>query len=137
MGIKNLLKAFMAGVTLPALFFPIAYIVLYTCNYAVRESHVIFMIPIYLPFFFGITNVIYYSSHRKCLINQYYTCLWFPGLILGLAVAVIGIFVLDIPSVLLGITSSYKYFLLLVVPIVYGLIFRFIIKWMNRLVDLP
>ncbi len=63
------------------------------------------------------------------------TKLLITGAVLGLILAVIGIFWIELPTII-GLTGNAIYFPLLAAPIAYALMWRFIVKPLNRLVGI-
>lgn len=134
---KNIFfKSFIAGLALPAFFLPFFYTFLYfVIGQPVQENPLQF-IPLYLPLLFGITNVIYIWIGDRCPITGLNARLFTTGAILGFIVAIIGVFIINIPTLVFGLTGSLRYLPIILVPIIYGIIFRYIIKWLNVLLGL-
>jgi hypothetical protein len=133
MTLKKLVKAFLAGMAFPALFLPLAYSVLFLLEPRVMRGHSLQFIPMYIPIIFGITNVLYIKMHDGSTGGNVNFSLWVTGACLGLIVALFGVFVLDVPALVFGLNHGLQYAPLVVLPLVYGLIFRFIVKWINKL----
>ena len=130
---KKFLKAFLAGVAFPATFMPIAYTLLYFFGpYGVLKSHSLQFIPMYLPIAWGIANVIYSQLSDGLSIQKNNAALWLTGIILGFLIAVLGVFIFQIPALVLGLRHGFEYLPLVLMPFIYGLIFRFIVKRINK-----
>ena len=57
------------------------------------------------------------------------------GAVLGLLVALCGVFWLDLPT-LLGMPSTIRYLPLFIAPIIYAILWRYGVKPLNNLLDL-
>jgi hypothetical protein len=136
MTIKSFVKAMLAGMGLPSLFLPFAYTVLYFYKGDVIQENPLQFIPMYLPILFGIANVINLKIGARWIIKGVNNQLWATGAILGFIVSIVGVFVFHIPTLVFGFTGDLKYFPILLLPIIYGAIFRFIIKWLNNVLEI-
>lgn len=127
----------MAGLTIPAVLMPFAYTILYKINVGQVQAEPFQFLPLFLPLVFGIWNVLYFSTLAKCpMKDRPQLRLWIWGAKLGLLVALLGVFVLHLPWHLFGITSSFKYAPLLIVPTVYGIIWRYGVGYLNKVLKL-
>lgn len=133
---KEVVKGLLAGMGFPALFLPIAYTVLYWFETQTLREYPLQFVPLYIPLIFGLTNLVYLSIRDKCPALDRKWQLWIVGGCLGFLVALIGVFGLHIPELVLGLSHGFKYLPLIGVPIIYGLIFRYIVNWLNELVGL-
>lgn len=130
-------KAFMAGLTIPAIFMPFAYATLYKLNVGQVQTEPFQFLPLFLPLVFGFWNILYFSSLANCPMKDKPALrLAFWGVMLGLFVSLLGVFALNLPWHLFGITSDFKYAPLIVLPIVYGVVWRFGVGYLNRVVGL-
>lgn len=127
---KKSIKAFVAGMAFPAIFLPLLYTFLFFTNQRVAHIEIQFM-PMYIPLVFGLANVLYVHMTEGSQKNANVS-LWFTGGCLGFIVAVIGVFVMHFPTMIFGVTHELQYLPLVVVPVVYGLIFRYIVKYFNK-----
>lgn len=129
MTIPNVLRYFVAGMAFPALMLTIFYTLLFFSDNAAVQSEPLQFMPLMIPLLFGITNVIYGA------ITKGQTCrkrLWLSGIVLGLVVATVGILILKLPTKVFGVSPEYSYVPFIVLPIAYGLIFRYIVRWLNK-----
>lgn len=130
---KKLIKAFIAGMAFPAVFLPLAYTLLFFIENHSIQQHPIQFIPMYLPLLWGIANAIFIQLHddnnNKSNRNS---GLWVTGAILGFVVAVFGVFIVHIPTMIFGDMHGFEFAPLIVLPIVYGLLFRYVVKWLNK-----
>ncbi len=62
--------------------------------------------------------------------------LWVWGALLGLIAALIGVFIISLPELLYGLKGPLQYLPLIVVPIFYGLIWRYVVGSLNDLLGL-
>ena len=127
------LRAFIAGLAFPATLLPIVYAVLYSFDIGPVRSLPMQFMPILFPLMFGLWNVLCFSMFRPILGKHKSLRLWISGIVLGLILAAIGIFRLDLPGLLFNQVGNIKYAYLVVIPLVYGLIWRYIIGYLNKL----
>lgn len=134
MTFKKLVKAFAAGMLFPAVFLPFAYTVLYVLELHAIPKHPLQFIPMYIPLLFGITNVLYIRLHDGVATQDINLGLWITGAILGFVVAVFGVYALHLPTIVFGFNGGMQFLPLLVLPVVYGAIFRYIVKRLNKII---
>jgi len=132
----KMIKAFLAGLAFPSVFLPFAYSILYIILPNNVPTHPIQFVPLYIPILFGITNMIYVGVGDHCPVPGINNRLWTTGAILGFLVALIGIFVFRLPTIIFGFTGIIQYLPIILLPIIYGAIFRYIVKWLNRVLDI-
>lgn len=132
MTFKKFIRAFVAGMLVPAVFLPIAYTILFVLKLHNMHDNMLQFIPMYIPIIFGLTNVLYIHLNEGLSSRNANIRLYLTGGILGLFIAIIGIFALHLPTVIFGFTSSLKLMPLFILPVIYGAIFRFLIKWLNK-----
>lgn len=135
MTLKKFVKAFIAGLAFPAVFLPLAYTLLFFVEHTALRTHSLQFIPMYIPIVFGITNALYIHIGDGLPNKSVNAALWAVGGCLGFVVAVLGVFFIHVPSLVFGsmLDNDLVYMPLIVLPIVYGFIFRYIIKWLNKL----
>lgn len=130
---RKLIKAFIAGMALPAVFLPIAYTILFFAeHYSVQQQPLQF-IPMYLPVIWGIANAVFIKLHDNKSKNNVNLGLWVTGTVLGFLVAIFGVYVINLPTMIFGELHGFEFAPLVIVPIVYGLLFRHVVKWLNKL----
>ena len=88
---KKLVKAFVSGITFPAVFLPLAYTFLYMADHRALTQHPIQFIPMYIPLVWGIANMIHTKVNDEARGKSINKGLWLTGGILGFLVAVFGI----------------------------------------------
>ena len=133
---KTVIKGFIAGMAFPAIFLPLAYTMLYFTETETIQTHPLQFVPMYIPLLFGIANVIYLSIYNRCGSIAKVIKLWVTGIMLGFVVALIGIFAFDIPTLIFGLRDGCELLPLVLLPIIYGLIFRYIVDWLNTFLGL-
>jgi len=130
------IKAFIAGLAFPASLLPIVYAILYVSGHRAVINVPLQFFPLFLPLVFGVWNILYFAMGKCCPVKGRYLRLWVTGAILGFLVALLGVFVIGLPTLLFGFTGALRYLPLVIVPILYGVIWRYIVGNLNELVDL-
>jgi hypothetical protein len=128
------IKAMLAGMGFPSIVLPIIYTALYIYDPLLIQENPLQFIPMFIPIAFGIANVIQLKMGPS--ISDPDTRLWVVGACLGLIVAIIGVFILKLPALVFGLGHGLQYFPIIFLPILYGVIFRYIVKDLNRLLGL-
>jgi hypothetical protein len=131
---KKFVKAFIAGMALPAVLLPIAYTMLYLNIHSVVTQHTLQFIPMYLPLAWGVANAIFFAMQGEGSTKNANSGLIVTGACLGFLVAVFGVFVAHIPTMVFGNLRDMQYAPLVVVPVVYAILFRYVVKWINKTV---
>lgn len=133
---KRLVKAFLAGVGFPAIFLPIAYTFLFFLEYPSMRIHSLQFVPMYIPIVFGIANMLLISLSEGVPTKNLNIGYWITGGCLGFLVAVLGVFVLHVPTMVFGDVHGLQYLPLFALPVIYGIIFRVVVKWLNKTVGI-
>lgn len=136
MTFKYFVKSMMSGMVFPGIFLPLAYTSLYFYESTLIQTNPLQFIPMYIPILFGVTNVIYLWIGDRCPIQDINWRLWVTGASLGLIVALFGVFVFNVPTLIFGLSYGFEYMPLVFLPIIYSVIFRYIIKWLNNILDI-
>lgn len=136
MTVEKFSKALIAGLAFPACLLPFVYTFLYFVTGKPVQELPLQFIPLYLPIIFGFTNVIYIWIGERFPITSINLRLWVTGASLGLIIAIIGVFVIHISTLVFGFTHGFQYLPIILIPIIYGAIFRYIIKWLNYLLEI-
>lgn len=125
------LKAFMAGVALPVIICPFIFMWLaYSGNINVLEH-----IPMYfIPMIWGLWNVLLIAIGKNCIIKNVNMRQWVHGGLLGLLIALVGLYIFKIDMALFGISLPQAYWMLLVAPITYGFVWRYVVLPLNKMV---
>jgi|GEM_PF-1947138 len=125
-------KAFIAGIVVPTIILPIVLLLaLYLDKTQILDTPFLHFVPV----MWGLWNIFYFAVLKKVLPDNQNTRLWITGAILGFLVAVYGIFWLDLPQ-LLGLTGIARYLPLIVTPLFYGVLWRFLVKDLNHILYL-
>lgn len=126
------LRAFIAGLVLPSILIPII-----LCIASHLGHKEVLLIPAIhtIPIAWGIWNILYFAVGQKALPFELNTRLLITGAVLGLLIAIAGIFILHIPTAL-GLVTPWTYLPLIVGPILYALLWRYVVKPLNVLLGL-
>lgn len=133
MNTKKLVKAFIAGMTLPAVLLPIIYTLLFFEVHNVFTKHALQFIPMFLPLIWGLANVVFIRMQKESSNKGTNSGLIVTGACLGFLVAVFGVFIAHIPNAIFGKGTNMQYVPLIIVPIIYAILFRYVVKWLNKL----
>lgn len=127
------LKAFIAGLALPAALLPVVIFVISLLG----KINILEIVPIYvIPWIWGVWNVLYFTIGEKCPIKKPNLRLWITGATLGFLLALVVVFGFKAPALLFGLTGYCQYLPLIAIPLVYSILWRFIVKHLNSLVGL-
>lgn len=130
---KKFVKAFIAGMALPAAVLPIAYTLLYLNFRSPLTAHALQFIPMFLPLVWGLANAIYVKLQEDSSPKKANGALIVTGACLGFLVAVFAIFIVHAPTMMLGRSSGLQYLPLIIVPVIYAVLWRYVVKWINKL----
>ena len=129
-------RAFIAGLAFPAVLLPVVYLILNQTGLMVAISLPLQFQPLFLPIIFGFWNVLYFAIGRRNPVKAKNSRLWVTGIILGLIMASFVVFVSELPELIFGITGGSPYLPLIIAPVIYGLIWRYVVNSINNLVGL-
>lgn len=126
------LKMFIAGMTVPSIILPLLMLIVH----GLGKSQIL-TIPFFhfIPWIWGIWNILYFVFFFKYLPQNTSLRLLITGAVLGLLVAAYGVFVLKIPS-LVGLADCCNYLPLLIGPILYAILWRFLVGPLNHLLGI-
>ena len=130
------IKAFIAGLAFPATLLPIVYSVFYVSGLQSLRTYPLQFAPLFAPLIFGFWNVLYFMIGARCLGKNQNARLLATGACLGFLLADIGVFGLKLPGLLFGWSDARQYLPLIGAPILYALIWRYIVKYLNELAGL-
>lgn len=133
---KKFVKAFIAGLALPAIILPVLYTLLYFNVRNALTHHALQFLPMFLPLAWGLANALFIRAHEKGSAKTVNRGLIVTGAILGFLVALFGVYVAHVPEVILGKLNHVEYAPLVVLPILYAILFRYVVKWINKEVGL-
>ncbi len=122
------LKMFIAGMTIPSFVLPLLMLVAQEAG----KSQIL-TIPFFhfIPWIWGIWNILYFVFFLQYLPQNDSYRLLITGAVLGLLVASFGVFALKIPT-LLGVDECCNYLPLLIGPILYAILWRFLVGPLNH-----
>lgn len=125
------LKAFIAGLVVPSIILPI---VIFLASYLGKTQ--ILTIPFlhFIPVIWGLWNIFYFAYLKNILPIDQDTRLYITGGILGFLVAIYAVFGLDIPHHM-GL-DSIRYLPILIGPVLYAVLWRFLVKDLNHILYL-
>ncbi|NGX57873.1 MAG: hypothetical protein K940chlam3_00770 [Chlamydiae bacterium] len=124
----NTIKAFMVGIFFPTLIIPFALLLHYWLGY----QNVIYLIFVhFIPIIWGIWNVLYFWICRHFLPADETMSGILTGGSLGIVVALIAIYWGDLPEIL-GLKGGIQYFPLVVAPILYAIIWVYVVTPLNK-----
>ncbi len=123
--------AFVAGSAYPVVIVPFAYLgVAYHIH---PEPELAYgLVPLFLPAVFGLANVAFVRWGRRLPGGSRGARLWVAGMIFGLGLTLYGTFVEDVPGRLFQWQGPWRYATLILAPLLYGLVWRYVIGGLNR-----
>lgn len=123
-------RAFIAGIIVPSVLLPFVLLIA-----VLNGRGAVLTVPIlhFIPMFWGIWNVLYFAF-KDSLPNQLDLRLLLTGAALGLLVAILGVFWVHLPT-MMGM-DQLEYYPLLAAPIIYAILWRFVVKPFNDLMGL-
>lgn len=126
------IKMFVAGIIFPSILLP--FLLLIALGFGKSQ---IYTLPLlhFIPIIWGIWNVLYFTVFLEHLPKNSTLRLLITGAVLGLLVALYGVFVLDIPA-LVGLPPSLTYLPLIGAPILYAICWLFIVNPLNHLLGI-
>lgn len=126
------LKSFIAGIVVPTIILPILVLIF---NYLGKPQLLTSPFLHFIPIIWGFWNMFYFAYLKNVLSEDQDTRLYLTGAILGLIIGFLGTFWLNIPEIV-GLPSQIHYLPLVIAPIVYALLWRFLVKDMNHILYL-
>ncbi len=121
------LRAFLSGILFPTIFLPIVL----TINVLFGRREIVDLLCIhYLPLIWGLWNVFYFAYLRS-----YNLSISTAGAILGFILALVGVFIIGIPQII-GLAGNWTYLPLIAVPLIYALIWRYLVEPVNHIVGI-
>lgn len=128
----DLIKAFVSGVAVPSILLPFI-----LCGALMFGEPQVLTVPFlhFLPLIWGVWNILYILFFKRLFPGDANTRLQVAGGVLGLLVAIYAIFHLDLPHVL-GFPGWLRYAPLILAPILYAIVWRYLVKPLNTLLGL-
>ncbi|NGX42363.1 MAG: hypothetical protein K940chlam7_00643 [Chlamydiae bacterium] len=124
----NYFRAFIAGTVLPTIVLPI--LLCTAITYGKPQLLGITFIHM-IPVIWGIWNLLYFAICKNFLPGSLTVRYFLTGGSLGLLIAIYGIFWQKVPAAL-GF-EEYQYYPLVLAPIVYAILWRYVVKPLNDL----
>lgn len=128
----NDLKAFISGLVVPSVILPIIVIVAWETG---REQVLTIPFLHFIPLIWGGWNVLYFKYFKEILPENLDLSLLITGAVLGLLVALYGVFQLHLPE-LLGLPVSMHLLPLIVAPVLYAVLWRYLVHPLNNLLKI-
>ena len=128
----KIFKPFLAGMILPAFMLPFITIILYV--FRGEYSH-FFLIAPFIPLIWGIWNILFINFETISPIIDRDINIWLWGSLLGLILISIAT-LFSIPKEIYKIEGFMSYGIFFLAPIVYGIVWRYFVKYFNETLDL-
>jgi len=132
---RTYLRAFFVGSSFPVLIWPFLYLGL-SFTFNPTAPFAMGIVPITLPIVLGIANMIYVFTEEKWSSDFGNKRLWIFGAVYGLLLSLYANFVSNLPRDLFLLTGPVQYLTIPFAIVVYSLIWRFIIKYLNKVVGI-
>jgi hypothetical protein len=128
MKMRDALRGFVIGSSLPATIWPLAGLGFESRH---LQAGVLdwLMIGLFFPALFGLTNALTVSLPGRKGWAQMLTI----GAVMGLVSASVGTFLLNIPEIVYGLHGNSRYLALLGGAAFYGVVWAFPVRWLNEL----
>lgn len=123
------LKMFIAGMALPSFVLPF---VLSFAWFNQKNEFFTHLFQYYIPLIWGVWNILYFTCFQKLMPGNENTKLLLTGGLLGLLIAIYGVFWTHMPN-MLGLTGSLQYAPLIIAPLLYALAWLYIVDPLNKL----
>lgn len=125
-------RAFIAGLVIPSILLPIALLIAAQQG----KNAMLTFLPVHaLPLIWGAWNVFYFAFLRSILPGNAVQRMSIAGAILGLILGAVAVFIYDVPGVL-GFSHTYHYAPLIVAPILYAIVWGWLVRLLNNSFDL-
>jgi len=125
------LRAFIAGMILPAVLVPI----ISTLGVLIGRPQMLTTLFFHwIPIFWGIWNVLYFAVFQQMRLDVNVRML-LTGMALGLLLGLTGTFGLHLPE-RIGLRGHLRFLPLVVAPIAYALLWRYVVKEFNEMLGL-
>jgi len=128
-------KAFVAGSAFPVMVWPFLYLGL-SSRFNPNTSFIFATTPLILPVLVGLLNIFYILIEKRIPLRDTNNKFWLFGALHGLGLSLYGNFVSNIPVDLFALSGPIQYITIPLAIIAYGLIWRYAIQNLNRMVGL-
>jgi hypothetical protein len=126
------LRALIAGVFLPSLILP--FILIFAFSYGKPEVSQIESLH-FIPLLWGFWNILYLALFKEIFPGWEWVKMLLAGALLGLLVAIVGVFWLRLPEAL-GLPRHLQLLPLVGAPIIYAVLWAFILMPLNKIVGI-
>jgi hypothetical protein len=130
---KMLCKAFLIGSSVPVFLVPLIGYWSFAKIANPETAYSLVTVPISYPIIIGILNVFFLMLRESIPLKKDTHKYLAFGLVVGLILSLIGKFVFDFPTLQLELPEHLQFVVHIFAPIVYALVFRFIIKPLNEM----
>lgn len=124
------IKRFIIGLALPSVILPFMLLSVYMAH---KPGFLSIPFLYFIPMIWGIWNVLDHMIFKRVLNKDKMLHSLIVGAILGLLIATVGVCCFD-ASKLLGLSSSLTYLPLLIGPLLYALLWAFVVRPLNDLI---
>jgi len=132
---RRYLRAFIAGSAFPVLIWPFLYLgIPFTLN--PQSGFQMGLTAIFLPFVYGFTNILTIFLQKRWPPKNLNSRMLTIGALLGLVLSLLGNFMSNIPTNLFLLQSSIRYITIPLAILMYALIWRYIVKNLNKIFGL-
>ncbi len=124
-------KPLLAGMVLPSVIFPFVSLFVYLN----RGGSIFFMFAPFIPLIWGIWNILFINFVRVSPIIDREINIWIWGALLGfILVSILSLF--GLPKTLFNFSGFMSYGIFIIVPVVYGILWRYFVKYFNETLEL-
>jgi hypothetical protein len=130
---KVLCKAFLVGSAVPVFLVPLIGYWSFAMLANPETSYSLAMIPIGYPILIGFLNVCFMLFRESIPLKKESHKYIIFGLVIGFILSLIGKFTVDFPSMELETPEKLQFLVHIFAPIIYALVFRYVIKPLNEI----
>jgi hypothetical protein len=128
----KILKPLLAGIALPTFILPFICVFLYLFK---GEYSIFLLIAPFIPLLWGIWNILFVNFENVSPIIDREINIWLWGALLGLLfVSFVSLF--GLPKRIFNIEGFMSYGIFFIVPVAYGIVWRYFVKTFNEALDL-
>lgn len=128
------IKAFVAGIIIPAILLPVLRHIFFLQGHTGAGARPLQYFALSIPLAWGVWNVIFFLLENQRPLQGRDTRRWLFGAGLGFIMALISVFIVGVPGKVLGVTGALQYLPLLVIPLIYSFVWRYLVKLFNVIV---
>lgn len=128
----KIFKPLLAGMILPAVMLPFICILFYIFK---GEFSIFHLIAPFVPLIWGLWNILFVNFENISPIIDRDINIWLWGIFLGLVfVSLFSLF--GLPKAIFNIQGFMTYGIFFIVPLIYGIVWRYFVKYFNEALDL-